>query len=133
MMKNIFALLVTVILSSVLTEPLLAADLSQEWPTYGHDKGNMRFSPLTQVTPANVGKLQQAWVFHMRPAYLDNAAAYAQSQAAGARGGRAVGNAAPPAPGGRGYFLTSEMTPLVVNGLMILATPYRRVTAIDAT
>src|SRR5476649_2859385 len=122
MMKNIFALLVTVILSSVLTEPLLAADLSQEWPTYGHDKGNMRFSPLTQVTPANVGKLQQAWVFHMRPAYLDNAAAYAQSQAAGgrggrgggggARGGRAVGNAAPPAPGGRGYFLTSEMTPL---------------------
>ena len=30
-------------------------DLSKEWPTYGHDPGGMRFSPLTQITPANVG------------------------------------------------------------------------------
>ena len=26
---------------------------SPEWPTYGHDAGGMRFSPLTQLTPAN--------------------------------------------------------------------------------
>jgi quinoprotein glucose dehydrogenase len=136
-MKKRAALLVTAITATAFFGPSLAADLSAEWPTNGHDKGNMRFSPLNQITPANVGGLQQAWVFHMRPAYLDNPAAYAQYMASspfgrGGRGGRA-GAATPPQPGGRGYYLSSEMTPLVVHGLMILATPYRRVTAIDAT
>ena len=46
------------------TKPTLA---SKEWPTYGHDPGGMRFSPLTQITPANVGQLKVAWVYHMRP------------------------------------------------------------------
>ena len=27
---------------------------SPEWPTYGHDPGGMRFSPLTELSPANV-------------------------------------------------------------------------------
>jgi quinoprotein glucose dehydrogenase len=45
-----------------------AADTrSTEWPTYGHDPGGMRFSPLKQITPANVAKLQRAWVYHMKP------------------------------------------------------------------
>lgn len=135
-MKKSALLLVTAITGCALLGSALAADLSQEWPTNGHDKGNMRFSPLTQITPANVGQLQPAWVFHMRPAYLDNPVAYAQTLPAG-RGGRAGrgrrGPVTPPQPGGRGYYLSSEMTPLVVHGLMILATPYRRVTAIDAT
>src|SRR4051794_8190400 len=43
-------------------------DPSKEWPTYGHDSGGMRFSPLTEITPANVGNLKSAWVYHMRPA-----------------------------------------------------------------
>ncbi len=41
---------------------------SNEWPTYGHDPGGVRFSPLEQITPANVAQLQVAWVYHMRPA-----------------------------------------------------------------
>src|SRR5215217_2516003 len=41
---------------------------SKEWPTYGHDPGGLRFSPLTQLTPANVAQLQVAWVYHMKPA-----------------------------------------------------------------
>ncbi len=46
----------------------VAAAASNEWPTYGHDPGGQRFSPLTQITPANVDRLQVAWVYHMRPA-----------------------------------------------------------------
>ena len=42
-----------------------AAAASSEWPTYGHDAGGQRFSPLTQITPANVDRLQVAWVYHM--------------------------------------------------------------------
>src|ERR1043166_9887997 len=41
---------------------------SREWPTYGHDSGGMRYAPLTQITPANVTKLQVAWSYHMKPA-----------------------------------------------------------------
>src|SRR2546426_6323587 len=44
-----------------------AADTkSTEWPTYGHDSGGMRFSPLKQITSANVSRLQRAWGYHMR-------------------------------------------------------------------
>src|SRR5215475_7989553 len=44
-----------------------AAEITpNEWPTYGHDPGGMRFSPLKQITPANVARLQRAWVYHMK-------------------------------------------------------------------
>jgi quinoprotein glucose dehydrogenase len=76
---------------------------SKEWPTYGHDAGAMRFSPLTQITGANVGTLHEAWVYHMKPA--DAAARLA----------------------------TSEVTPLVVGGTMYITTPYARVVALDPT
>src|SRR3954463_52638 len=77
---------------------------SREWPTYGHDPGGMRFSPLTQITPANAGQLQVAWVYHMKPA--------ASAPAEGAGRGR----------GGAG-FSSSEVTPLVIDGVMYIATP----------
>lgn len=96
------------------------AGSGDEWSHYGHDAGNMRYSPLTQITPANVHALTPAWTFHMRPASLDVAAANVQ--------------AGPPdrfRPNSR--YIGSEMTPLVVKGMMFLATPYRRVVAIDAT
>src|SRR4051812_47614048 len=43
-------------------------EITKEWPTYGHYPGAMRFSPLTQITPANVGKIKVAWTYHMKPA-----------------------------------------------------------------
>src|SRR5688572_16592321 len=65
---------------------------SREWPTYGHDPGGMRFSPLNQITPANVGQLEVAWVYHMKP------------PAAPAADGRAGADPVTPTPGrgGRG-------------------------------
>src|SRR6476619_5996909 len=36
---------------------------SKEWPTYGHDSGGMRFSPLTQITPASVATLKRVWTY----------------------------------------------------------------------
>src|SRR5580692_2712292 len=41
---------------------------SKEWPTYGHDSGGMRYSPLKQITPANVSNLKVAWTYHLKPA-----------------------------------------------------------------
>ena len=94
---------------------------SNEWPTYGHDAGGQRFSPLTQVTPANVDRLQVAWVYHMRPAPSTDSAS-----TPGAGQGRGGGR------GGSG-FASSETTPIVVDGLMYLTTPYGRVVALDST
>src|SRR6185437_14431446 len=33
------------------------------WPAIGHDAGAARFSPLTQITPANVHQLGVAWIY----------------------------------------------------------------------
>jgi len=41
-----------------------ALPAQNDWPTYGHDPGGQRYSPLTQITPANVGKLERIWTFH---------------------------------------------------------------------
>jgi quinoprotein glucose dehydrogenase len=114
-------------------------DPSKEWPTYGHDSGGMRFSPLTEITPANVGELKVAWVYHMRPAGF-----VATDFGRGGRGqvpaGVPVGDApeAPPAARGRGGrggsgFRPSEATPLVINGTMYVSTPYSRVVAVEPT
>jgi quinoprotein glucose dehydrogenase len=74
-----------------------------EWPTYGHDYGDTRFSPLSQITPGNVTSLRPVWTYHMRT----------------------------PDRGARG-FASSEDTPLVVGGMMYVSTPYGRVVALDA-
>jgi quinoprotein glucose dehydrogenase len=81
----------------------VAAPLDSEWPTYGHDYGDSRHSPLAQITPANVATLKPAWTWHMRTP--DRAA--------------------------RG-FASSENTPIVVGGVMYVSTPYGRVVALDA-
>jgi quinoprotein glucose dehydrogenase len=75
----------------------------EEWPTYGHDYGDTRYSPLAQITPANVAGLRPVWTYHMRP----------------------------PGRESRG-FASSENTPLVVQGVMYVSTPYGRVVALDA-
>src|SRR3954462_15622566 len=74
------------------------AETSKEWPTYGHDPGGMRFSPLTELTPANVGQLKVAWVYHMRPAgYVAPAGGRF-----GRGGGAPMADNPAPAQGGRG-------------------------------
>lgn len=35
-----------------------------DWIAYGNDRGGSRFSPLAQITPANVGNLEKTWTFH---------------------------------------------------------------------
>src|SRR6267154_4610028 len=75
----------------------------EEWPAYGHDFGDSRYSPLAQISPANVARLKPVWTYHMRT----------------------------PDRAGRG-FAASENTPLVVGGAMFVSTPYGRVVALDA-
>ena len=88
-----------------------------DWPEYGNDPGGMRYSPLTQITPANVGKLKVAWTYGMNPQPVP-----------GQPRGMVVGSTA----GGRGRVPTSTATPIMVGGVMYLPTPFGRVVALNA-
>jgi quinoprotein glucose dehydrogenase len=133
-----------------------AAD-AKEWPTYGHDSGGMRFSPLTQINPGNVGDLKVAWTYHMKQAG-DSVGGGRGPSGPGGLGGRRPGGGSPGgggAAGGAGGggdqsvaqaaaegigpprvatgFSFAEVTPLVIHGVMYICTPYGRVTALDPT
>src|SRR6185503_11441533 len=41
----------------------LAAQTAGDWPTVGNDPGGMKYSPLTQISPANVARLTKAWTY----------------------------------------------------------------------
>src|ERR1022692_434539 len=121
--------ILVVAMAAALAQSNKTGDSSKEWPTYGHDAGGMRFSPLTEINAANVDRLQVAWVYHMRP----------EGFVAPARGGGGAYGETPDGNAGRGRgrggpgFLPSETTPLAIDGVMYLSTPYSRVVAIDPT
>ncbi|HYU09008.1 MAG TPA: pyrroloquinoline quinone-dependent dehydrogenase [Gemmatimonadales bacterium] len=75
-----------------------------DWPAYGRDPGGARFSPLTQITRANVAQLQVAWTYHTGMPDMANM------------------SHRPPA---------LEVTPIVVDGAMYVITPTGIVTALD--
>ena len=51
------------LLAACLAPVVVAAGDTGDWPSHDHDAAGQRFSPLTQITPANVAKLQPAWSF----------------------------------------------------------------------
>jgi quinoprotein glucose dehydrogenase len=53
------SLLCSLVLRGALAAPVPEAG----WPAYGGDAGGTRYSPLTMITPANVGRLRVAWTF----------------------------------------------------------------------
>jgi len=73
-----------------------------EWTAYGRDGFGGRFSPLTQITRENVGKLEVAWTY--RTGEID-----VKTQQA----------------------MKFEATPLMVDGTLYLSTPLGRVIALD--
>lgn len=98
---SIHALLVSVFALALAA----SAHAENEWPTYGHDKSGTRYSPLTQITPENVAKLELKWSYNM----------------------------AKTPPGERPRYRSSQTTPLVVDGVMYASTPYEEVVALDPT
>jgi glucose dehydrogenase len=50
------------LLASLAAQPALGQD---DWPAWGHDPGNQRHSPLTQIDTSNVSTLVPAWRYEM--------------------------------------------------------------------
>ncbi len=74
-----------------------------DWPSTNYSETANRYSPLDQITAANVATLQQVWSVHLKPA------AYT------------------------GRLREDEAIPLVIGNTMYLASPYSAIIALDAT
>lgn len=94
------------LLISFVAVPAIAQSPSDEWSAYGRDAAGTRYSPASQITPQNVGKLAVAWTYRT-----------------GEMNQRYVTHRDP----------QFEATPLVVDGTMYLSTPFGRVMALDPT
>src|SRR5277367_4595110 len=83
----------------VTSAPVLA------WDHWGGDLGGTRFSKLDQITPANVGNLVRAWVFHSGDLEARAPELMARTK--------------------------SETTPLFVEDSLIFCSPFNEVIALD--
>ena len=103
------ALLACVTLGALAASGTHGASRAEEtgpgWPVYGGAPGGGHYTPLTQITTANVGKLKQAWVYRTG------------DYSASASGHRAT---------------TFEATPILAHDALYFCTPYNRVIALDA-
>ncbi|HWG33245.1 MAG TPA: pyrroloquinoline quinone-dependent dehydrogenase [Gemmatimonadaceae bacterium] len=102
-------------LSACVTTPHTTAELatdpgtasrSIDWPSYGYDPAGTRFSPASQITPANAHSLTLAWTYRTGETRPELAAK------------------------NRAEF---ETTPIVIDGVMYLNTPLGRLIALDPT
>ncbi len=78
---------------------------------YGHDDGSTRHSPLDQVNTGNVQNLTLAWTYHLK------------------RNGPRPQTSGPASRGGGRR--SSQATPIVVNDVMYLPTPYATIVALQ--
>jgi quinoprotein glucose dehydrogenase len=93
------------ILIVIVLAALVAADGKEnDWPAYGRDAGGSRYSPLAQINRTNVDRLKIAWTYRTGAGEV---------KALSAR------------------IATFESTPILVDGLLYLTTPYNRVIALD--
>src|SRR6516165_4171822 len=91
-------------LKGIVAALALAASLV-EWPYYGGDQGGAKYSPLTDINGSNVTRLRAAWQWSANEKALENF---------GTRPG------------------VFEATPLMIDNVLYLTTPYNRVVALDA-
>src|SRR5579871_3718034 len=83
-----------------------AASKAGEWPVYGGDKANSKYSPLSQIGPANVRRMRIAWRWKSPDAAIAKARKL--------------------------NLWLNEGTPIMVDGVLYVSTCLSQVTAIDA-
>lgn len=83
---------------------LYSESAESDWPAYGHDGGGSRYSPLAAINRDNVKNLKVAWVYRTGDV-ADGSKTAETSQ--------------------------FEATPIMVDGMLYLSTPFNRVIALD--
>ncbi|RPI49138.1 MAG: hypothetical protein EHM55_24325, partial [Acidobacteria bacterium] len=99
-----------------------------DWGSHGHDAGARRYSPLKQINTGNVSALQLAWTYDTPAAVPPGPSRGGPAPAPEGSQGEGSKPDAPARPAPR----QSASTPLVVDGVMYMATAYNRIVALDA-
>jgi quinoprotein glucose dehydrogenase len=99
--------IVSAVAAVLLARPLLAQDAT-EWPVTEGAPGGGRFSPLSHIDRTNVHQLRLAWTYR-----------HGDVRSGG------------PLPSGGFQGTAFEATPIVVDGRLIISTPFNRVIALD--
>lgn len=98
-------LLLTLVLMTLVLAPPASVAEDTSWPAWGNDPGGSRYADVDQITPGNVGELAIAWTYR-------------------------TGDL------GEGYpsreRMAFEATPILLDGVLYLSTPYGQVHAVDA-
>src|SRR2546430_1622735 len=82
-----------------------SASRQVEWPYYGGDPGGTRYSQLADINPENIARLEIAWQWKHWETPLEQ---YGTTP---------------------GFF---ENTPLMIDGVLYVTTPYNNIAALDA-
>ncbi len=123
------------------------AKTGMEWPTTGFDYSVNRFSPLDQITSANVGKLGLAWTYALNstrgvettPVVVDGmmyvTAPWGIVSAVSAKTGEKIWTFDPQSPRTGGYRFCCDIVNrgvAVYKGKVYVGTPDARLIALDA-
>ena len=103
--QRIFLLVLAFAAPCLLVSGQDAPNLEVEWLYHGGDQGGSRYSPLTDIDASNVGQLEVAWEWQHWETALEE------------------WGTTP------GFF---ESTPLMIDGVLYVTTPYNNVAALDA-
>src|SRR5205085_10374540 len=103
-MRRLIWMLVVVVAGSLVAAQEHSAK-QVEWLYYGGDPGGMKYSPLTDINAGNVQRLQIAWQWKHWETPLEE---FKTSP---------------------GFF---ESTPLMIDGVLYVTTPYNSIGALDA-
>ena len=121
-----------ILFTLIATPPALAQHgaVDGEWRSYAGDNGSTKYSPLDQIDASNFSNLEIAWRWDSVDTAVDIDALAARLVARGAAANTNDGADAtdPPRISIRGL----QATPLMVNGVLYLATGLYQVAAIDA-
>ena len=103
MAGRVSRLLLGVACAAALTAGVDGQSRVTDWRSSNYDGTSNRYSPLDQITPQNVAKLERVWSIHLKPE------SYTQR------------------------LREMEAIPLVIGNMMYLASPYGAILALDAT
>jgi quinoprotein glucose dehydrogenase len=102
-----------------------------DWPMYSRDLTSSRYSPLKQVTTANVNKLAKAWSYRPAPPTTGAAGAAPAADDGKGKGGGKGGDKGKGKGGPAVPAVVAESTPIVVSGVMYVPAG-NQVVALDA-
>jgi quinoprotein glucose dehydrogenase len=121
--RRVVVILLPLLACCARTAPLDNSGPTGMWSSWGGDAGGLRYSPVTQITPANVGGLKIAWTYRIGEASLVPA-----HPTDGAEMRRMLAKGLTPEVR---RLPALEATPILAEGRLYLCSSTNRVVALD--